>query len=93
MRTSDIFEITNGIIMILFIGLLFTDEVTVEMIVKLIGLLLESGIVYAYLGFWAVVALFGIIDRLYDGHAYLSNIRSGITDFNYMYKKNNEQNE
>ena len=90
MRTSDIFAITNGIIAILFIGLLYTDEVTLEMLIKLIGLLLDSGIIYAYLGFWAVMALYDIRNGIYYENMNLSNINSGISNFNYMYKKKNE---
>ena len=91
MRTGDMFAITNGVIAILFIALLYTDDITLEMIAKFIGILLKSGIVYAYLGFWAVVALFDIVNRLYDGHTYISNINSSIKDFNYVYKKKNKE--
>ena len=36
---------------------------TIEHMFKLVGFLLEHGVVYAYLGFWGVVALFDISNR------------------------------
>ena len=90
MLTSDKFVIVNGGIAVAITMLLYTDEVTLEMVARFFGFLLKSGIVYAYLGYWGVVALLEIGNGLDSGCAHLSKIRSDITDFNYVYKKKNE---
>lgn len=90
MRTSDLFVIINGIIVLLLIGLLSRPEVSFELFVKFIVVLLKSGVIYAYLGFWALIAFFDITDRLYSVCICIDAMDSRIKDLHYMYEEIND---
>lgn len=60
MTFRDFFWASNYAIAIFMVVLIVRPELTLEQVLKLIGFLLEHGVVYAYLGFWGVVALFDI---------------------------------
>ena len=60
MSNSDAFWVFNYAIVLLTVVLIVRPELTLEQVFKLIGFLLEHGVVYAYLGFWGVVASFDI---------------------------------
>lgn len=60
MSNSNAFWAFNYVIALLTVVLIMRPELTLEQVFKLIGFLLEHGVVYAYIGFWGVVALFDI---------------------------------
>ena len=63
MSKSDAFWVSNYAIALFMVVLIARPELTLEQVFKLIGFLLEHGVVYAYIGFWGVVALFDISNR------------------------------
>ena len=57
------FWVFNYVTVLLTVVLIVRPELTLEQVFKLIGFLLEHGVVYAYIGFWGVVALFDMSNR------------------------------